>query len=140
MSAKAAPPRKAALEALGEGGHAGSPVPDAERVGAGGRERREDREPERTADLLAGVDQSAGEARLVLADGGGAADRHAGRTRSPSPSAASERREEHVAENDPPAEIRDHQDQSSGDESSPAITTGLKPIFVTSTERDARPR
>ena len=63
----------------------------------------EDREPERAADLLGGVDQTGGQARLVWLGSGYGGDRHGHeRTPNPNPTPASSDGPRTSAANEPP--------------------------------------
>ena len=110
------------LEALGErrlSRFAG----DARRR-CGVRDRREDREAERAADLLGGVDQAAGEARLAFLDAGDGGDRrrHEGEAE---PGRGEQRGAEDVGGKLPPTETRLNQSRPTTMKSMPAASTGL---------------
>ena len=104
-------------------------------LGAAVGDRREDRQAERAADLLGGVDQARGEAGLVRARAGHRGDRH-GTKDSPRPIAASIDGPEHVggeraAVRRAPSRTRTGRRRRTA---ARVNSTGLKPKRVTPTE------
>lgn len=98
-----------------------------------GGDQAEDRQAERAADLLGGVDQAAGQALLAVGDAGdgGDRDRHEGE-------AEADRRQQRGAEDvgEEGAVDRDlgEPDQAERDQPMPVARIGLKPTFVTNCE------